>query len=186
MGAGAQSQASPVVIGEAVHIRSSVLKEERTLLISKPAGYEDGADRYPVLYVLDGETLFRSSSAIAEFLAASERIPEMLVVAIASGSFQQRTRDLTPPSSAEIDNRFSPGNGGADAFLSFVADELIPLVDKTYRTRPYRVLAGHSFGGLFAIHALTAKPNLFNAYIAIDPTLSWNSGAVVEEAESFF
>jgi hypothetical protein len=186
MGAGAQSQASPVVIGEAVHIRSSVLKEERTLLISKPAGYEDGADRYPVLYVLDGETLFRSSSAIAEFLAASERIPEMLVVAIASGSFQQRTRDLTPPSSAEIDNRFSPGNGGADAFLSFVADELIPLVDKTYRTRPYRVLAGHSFGGLFAIHALTAKPNLFNAYIAIDPTLSWNNGAVVAEAESFF
>jgi len=110
----------------------------------------------------------------------------MLVVAIASGSFEQRTRDLTPPSSAEIDNRFSPGNGGADVFLSFVAGELIPFVDKTYRTRPYRVLVGHSFGGLFAIHALTAKPKLFNAYIASDPTLSWNNGAVVAEAESFF
>jgi uncharacterized protein len=181
----AQSQPSPVVIGEIVHIRSSVLKEERTLFISKPAGYEDGADRYPVLYVLDGETLFRSSGAIAEFLAASERTPEMLVVAIASGSFEQRTRDLTPPSSAEIDNRFSPGNGGADAFLSFVAGELIPFVDKTYRTRPYKVLIGHSFGGLFAIHALVVRPKLFNAYIAIDPTLSWNNGAVIAEAESF-
>lgn len=185
-GAGAQSQASAVVIGEVVHLRSNVLKEERTLLISKPAGYAEGADRYPVLYVLDGETLFRSSSAIAEFLAASDRIPEMLVVAIESGSFAQRTRDLTPPSSAEIDNRFSPGNGGADAFLSFVADELIPFVDKTYRTRPYRLLVGHSFGGLFAIHALTTKPKLFNAYVAIDPTLSWNGGAVVAQAESFF
>ena len=184
--AGAPSQANPVVIGEVVHLRSNVLKEERTLLISKPAGYAEGADRYPVLYVLDGETLFRSSSAIAEFLAASDRIPEMLVVAIESGSFAQRTRDLTPPSSAEIDNRFSPGNGGADAFLSFVADELIPFVDKTYRTRPYKVLVGHSFGGLFAIHALTAKPKLFNAYIAIDPTLTWNGGAEVAKAESLF
>ena len=185
-GGGVQSQASPVGIGEVVHIRSNVLKEERTLLISKPAGYAEGAERYPVLYVLDGETLFRCSSVIAEFLADNERIPEMLVVAIESGSFAQRTRNLTPPSSAEIDNRFSPGNGGADAFLSFVADELIPFVDKSYRTRPYRVLVGHSFGGLFAIHALAAKPKLFNAYIAIDPTLTWNGGAEVAKAESLF
>jgi predicted alpha/beta superfamily hydrolase len=186
VGAGAQSPPSPVVIGEIAHIRSSVLKEERTLLVSKPAGYESGADRYPVLYVLDGETLFRPSSAIAEFMAANDRIPEMLVVAIESGAFEQRTRDLTPPSSAEIDNRFSPGNGGADAFLSFLATELIPFVDRTWRTRPYRILAGHSFGGLFAIHALTVKPQFFNAYIAMDPTLSWNNGAVVAQAESFF
>ena len=181
-----RSQPSPVVIGEAVQFRSNVLKEERTLFISKPAGYENGADRYPVLYVLDGEILFRSSSAIAEFLAASDRTPEMLVVAIASGSFEQRTRDLTPPSSVEMDNRFSPGNGGAAAFLSFVAGELIPFVDKTYRTRPYRLLAGHSFGGLFAIHTLAVQPKLFNAYIAIDPSLYWNNGAVVAEAESLF
>jgi predicted alpha/beta superfamily hydrolase len=186
MGARAQSPPSPLVIGEVVHVQSGILKEERTLLISKPAGYDDGAERYPVLYVLDGETLFRSSSAIAEFLADNDRIPQMLVVAIESGTFEQRTRDLTPPSSAELDNRFSPGNGGADAFLSFLADELSPFVDKTWRTRPYRVLAGHSFGGLFAIHALTAKPKLFDAYIAIDPTLSWNNGAPVAEAQSFF
>lgn len=186
IGARAQSQPNPVVIGEAVHIRSNVLNEERSLLISKPAGYEDGAGRYPVLYLLDGETQFRYTSGIVEFLAANDRIPKMLVVATASGSFAQRTRDLTPPSSSEIDNRFSPGNGGADRFLSFVAGELIPFVENTYRTRPYRVLAGHSYGGLFALHALTAKPKLFNAYIAIDPSLSWNNGAVVAQAESFF
>lgn len=182
----AQSSVSPIVIGEAVHIRSSVLNEERTLFISKPNGYDSSSDRYPVLYLLDGETLFHCTSGTVEFLSSTERIPEMLVVAVASGSYKQRTRDLTPHSSAEIDNRFSPGNGGADAFLSFMAGELIPYVDKTYRTRPYRVLVGHSFGGLFAIHALMANPKLFNAYIAIDPTLSWNNGAVVAQAESFF
>lgn len=186
VGARAQSPTNPLVIGESVHIRSNVLKEERELLISKPAGYGDGGERYPVLYLLDGETHFRYTSGIVEFLASNDRIPEMLVVAISSGSIEQRTRDLTPPSSAEIDNRFSPGNGGADAFLSFVADELIPFVESNYRTRPYRVLIGHSFGGLFTIHALIAKPKLFNAYISIDPTLTWNNGAVVAQAESFF
>ena len=182
----AEDRTSSMVIGEVVHIRSKVLHEERTLFVSKPAGYEDGADRYPVLYLLDGETHFRYTSGIVEFLADADRIPETIVVAIASGSIEQRTRDLTTPSSAEIDNRFSPGNGGADAFLSFLANELIPYVESAYRTRPYRMLAGHSFGGLFAIHSLTAKPKLFNAYIVIDPSLSWNHGAVVAEAEAFF
>lgn len=186
-GARAQSQTNPLVVGEVVHIRSNVLKEDRELLVSKPTGYEDGTDRYPVLYLLDGETHFRYTSGIVEFLASNDRIPEMLVVGISSGSIEQRTRDLTPPSSDDIiDNRFSPGNGGADAFLSFVADELIPYVEGNYRTRPYRVLVGHSFGGLFAIHAMMAKPKLFNAYIAIDPSLNWNKGAVVMQAESFF
>ena len=128
MGARAQSGTNPVVAGEVAHFRSRVLGEERTLFISKPGGYEDGADRYPVLYLLDGETHFRFASGIVEFLGANDRIPKMLVVAIASGNPAQRTRDLTPPSSAEIDNRFAPGNGGADAFLSFLAGELIPFV----------------------------------------------------------
>ena len=125
-----QSRADDVVVGKVTHIRSNVLNEERTLFIATPAGYEDGKDRFPVLYLLDGETHFRYTSGIVEFLAANDRIPEMLVVAIASGSFGQRIRDLTPPSSAEIDNRFRPGNGGADAFLSFLAGELVPFVER--------------------------------------------------------
>lgn len=182
----AQSHAQPVVIGEMAEIRSNVLKESRSLLISKPAGCDSGSDRYPVLYLLDGETHFHFVSGAVNFLADNDRIPKMLVVAIASGGFARRTRDLTPPSTAEIDNRFSPGNGGADAFLSFVADELIPYVDNAYRTRPYRMLAGHSYGGLFGIHALVTKPGLFNAYIAIDPSLDWNNEAVVTQADLFF
>jgi len=84
-----------------------------------------------------------------------------------------------------MDKRFSPGNGGASAFLSFIGDELIPFVDRTYRTRPYRLLMGHSFGGLFTIYALSTRPKLFNAYIAADPSIYWNNEAVVAQAESF-
>ena len=182
----AQSQGSPVVIGETVQLQSNVLKESRSLLISKPAGYDNSTDRYPVLYLLDGETHFHYASGIVSFLAVNDRIPKMLLVGIVSGGRERRTHDLTPPSAAEIDNRFSPGNGGAEAFLSFIAGEVIPFVDKTYRTRPYRMLVGHSFGGLFGIFALVTKPKLFNAYIAADPSLYWNNEAVVMQAESFF
>jgi uncharacterized protein len=62
----------------------------------------------------------------------------------------------------------------------------IPFVEKTYRTRPYRLLVGHSFGGLFAVYAMTKKPALFNGYIAADPSIYWNKQAVVGQLESFF
>ena len=169
-----------------VRLQSKTLKEARTLYIGKPAGYDGGTERYPVLYLLDGEEHFRYTSAIVDFLAGCDSIPGMLVVGIASGDPGKRTRDLTPPSTAEMDNRFSPGNGGAGAFLTFIAEELVPYVEKTYRTRPYRLLVGHSFGGLFAIQALIKKPTLFNGYIAADPSLYWNNQAVIAEAESFF
>jgi predicted alpha/beta superfamily hydrolase len=182
----AQSPGSPIVIGETVQLQSSILKESRSLLIAKPAGYDNSSDRYPVLYLLDGETHFHYTTGIVSFLAQNDRIPKMFVVGIISGGTARRTHDLTPPSAAEIDNRFSPGNGGADAFLSFIDNELIPFVDKSYRTRPYRMLAGHSFGGLFGIYALITKPKLFSAYIAADPSLHWNNEAVVAAAESFF
>lgn len=183
--AGAQTEPSPVTIGEAGSISSQILGESRRLFVSKPAAYEEEpAARYPVLYLLDGETHFTHASSIVRFLAASDRIPEMLVIGVASESMAKRTRDLTPPSSAEIDRRFSPGGGGADTFLAFIEHELIPHVERTYRTRPYRILAGHSFGGLFAIHALLSRPKLFKAFIVMDPSLSWNNNATVAKAET--
>ncbi len=181
-----QNQTNCISSGQTVEIPSKNLKQSRSLTISMPEGYENGTDAYPVLYLLDGESNFEYTVPIVRYLADNERIPEMIVVAIHSGDVARRTRDLTPPSQAEIDNRFSPGNGGADAFLSFISDELIPYVEKKYRTRPYRVLVGHSLGGLFAIHALVAKPKLFNAYIAVDPTVSWNNGAETVRARQFF
>jgi uncharacterized protein len=170
---------NPVVVGEVLNFRSAVLGEDRQLFIAKPAEYDSAAERYPVLYLLDAETHFRYVSGIVEFLAFADRIPQMIVVGIASGSRERRTRDLTPVSTSEMDQRFTPGNGGAANFLSFLTQELVPMVDKKYRTRPYRILVGHSHGGLFASYVLAEKPASFQSYLAIDPSLSWNNGAVV-------
>lgn len=172
----AQDQIPSRPVGRTVKLQSRILKQLRFLEISKPTGYEEESERYPVLYVLDAESNFQFTAAIVRFLADNDRIPGIIVVGIDSGSVARRTHDLTPPTKNETENRFSPHNGGADQFLAFMSGELLPYVEHNYRTRPYRILVGHSFGGLFALHTLASKPNLFNAYIAIDPTAGWNNG----------
>ena len=76
-------------------------------------------------------------------------------------------------------------SGGADKFLQFIETELMPEVEKRYRTQPFRVLAGHSLGGLFAVHALSTRPGLFNAYVAVSPSLWWDGQSEVNRFEGF-
>ncbi|TFH66787.1 MAG: alpha/beta hydrolase [Gemmatimonadales bacterium] len=103
----------------------------------------------------------------------------MIVVAIPNTG--DRTRDLTPASETEHAGTGFPTAGGADRFLGFLADELIPHIDSTYRTETFRVLVGHSIGGLFATHALLTRPDLFRGYVAISPILWWNRKSLVDE-----
>jgi pimeloyl-ACP methyl ester carboxylesterase len=76
--------------------------------------------------------------------------------------------------------------GAADKFLSFIADELLPTIDRNYRTRPYRVLIGHSLGGLFAVYALMNCPEVFKGYLISSPSLWWDDQALVKAAQPFF
>jgi predicted alpha/beta superfamily hydrolase len=154
------------------------------LLIATPEGYDQETGRYPVLYVLDGDENFVQAVGIVRSLTGSDRIPPMLVVGVGN---TDRMRDLTPRTEVENEIRFFPKNGGADAFLQLIGGELIPYVDTHYRPRPYKVLVGHSLGGLFAIYTLASSPTLFNAYIVIDPTLlSWNNHATLAKLETVF
>jgi predicted alpha/beta superfamily hydrolase len=99
-------------------------------------------------------------------------------------------RDLTP-TRADLKNPDGtvdtfPTSGGADRFLDFIQTELIPEIEKRYRTAPYRIFAGHSLGGLLAIHALITRPNLFNAFIAVSPSLQWDNWHTLHQAQQFF
>jgi len=99
-----------------------------------------------------------------------------------------RARDMTPtkPATAFGDMPWRGGVGGADKFLSFIADELLPTIDRNYRTRPYRVLVGHSLGGLFAVYALINRPEVFKGYVVISPSLWWDDQVLVKAAQPFF
>jgi predicted alpha/beta superfamily hydrolase len=164
-------------------IKSSVLGEDRTILVRTPPGYETNKLAYPVLYMTDGDAHIGHTASTIEFLARNGRMSEMIVVGITN---TDRTRDLTPAKATGPNAAQFPSAGGADNFLKFIETEVIPEIEKRYRVQPYRVLAGHSFGGLFAVHALITRPELFNSYVAVSPSLQWSDEATLKRAEEFF
>jgi predicted alpha/beta superfamily hydrolase len=187
----AQDGGNPITIGVTRTLHSDVLGEDRALLIYTPpthrraqayAARGQAAERFPVIYLLDGDGHFHHTTGLVEYLSSLNRMPAAIVVAIPN---TDRTRDLTPPFTT-IDTSQFPTAGGADDFLRFLKDELIPFIDGEYRTAPYRVLVGHSFGGLFAVHALLREPDSFQAHIAISPSLWWDEESLVADAAVFF
>ncbi|MGH9928833.1 MAG: alpha/beta hydrolase-fold protein [Pyrinomonadaceae bacterium] len=164
-------------------IKSQVLGEDRVIFVRTPQGYATNNLKYPVLYMTDGDAHLAHTSSTIEFLAQNGRMPEMILVGITN---TDRTRDLTPAKAVGPNAAQFPTAGGADNFLKFIETELIPEVEKTYRTQPYRILAGHSLGGLFAVHALITRPELFNSYIAVSPSLQWSDETTLKRAEEFF
>ena len=188
--AGAEARAqAPQPAGDAperISIKSQVLGEERTVLVRVPAGYARGSERFPVLYMTDGDAHIQHTSATVQFLARHARMPEMIVVGVTN---TDRTRDLTPTRVEQLPgnpNARFPTSGGADKFLKFFETELIPHIESKYRTQPFRALAGHSLGGLFAVHAMVTKPELFNSYIAVSPSLQWDNFVMIDRAKEFF
>jgi uncharacterized protein len=180
----------PVVIGTTTTLRSEVLEEDRRLLIYLPNGYEQPTERYPVLYRLAGPAHFHHVTGTIGFLARAARIPPMIVVGIAN---TDRDRDTKPAANvtrftAELPHFQAtvtidyPSGAGADRFLRFLTEELAPHIDGLYRTADFRLLVGHSSGGLFTLHALLSRPEAFNAFIASSPSLWWDEEALVKQA----
>lgn len=167
-----------IVIGERIKFHSNILNEERTLLIYLPPNYQHSTERYPVLYLLDGTWNFHHVTAAVQFLSAQRLIPRMIVAGLAN---TDRNRDFLPTHMNHIRT-----SGGGDNFLKFIETEWIPYMDKHFRAEPYRILVGHSFGGLFSVYAMLTKPDLFNAYIAISPSLHWDNMLVLKKAQKFF
>src|ERR1700752_1934054 len=166
-------------------LKSTVLGEERVMLVRTPVGYETNTVKYPVLYMTDGDGHMGHTASTIEFLVGNGRISDLIVVGVTN---TDRTRDLTPAKSTQKnpagEPRF-PTAGGADNFLKFFETELIPEIEKQYRVQLYRIFAGHSLGGLFAIHSMMTKPGLFNSYVAVSPSLQWENGEALKRAEDF-
>jgi len=155
-------------------INSEILNEERDLIIYLPDDYYSSENQYPVLYLLDGRTHFHHATGAVNFLTIYEKIPHMIVVSIIN---VDRNRDFSPVHDESI-----PTSGGAEKFLGFVSEELIPKLDKDYRTSGFNVLMGHSFGGTFAVYSLLTKPDVFDAYIAVSPYLLYADNYLVKES----
>ena len=185
-----QPSDSRTTIGHTDSVASVILKETRKYYVYVPGSYNSLTaknETYPVIYLLDGNDHFHSVSGLVQFLGSySHTMPEMIVVAIPN---TDRTRDLTPTNTTTMNGKeydWLKTSGGNDAFLKFIQTELIPKIESKYRTKPYRIFIGHSFGGIAVINALYTMPQTFNAYISIDPSLWWDDKVLLKKARSYF
>ncbi|MGA7379975.1 MAG: alpha/beta hydrolase-fold protein [Terriglobales bacterium] len=171
---------------ELLLVHSNVLNEDRVMWVRMPAAARGKTDRYAVLYITDGGSDVNEIGGVIDFLADANLMPPLIVVGITN---TDRNRDLTPTRAGIKHSDGSvepfPTTGGADKFLDFMQTELVPEIDKRYPTEPYRILVGHSLGGLFAVHAMIARPELFNAYIASSPSLWWDDAGTVRDVQAF-
>jgi predicted alpha/beta superfamily hydrolase len=179
-----------IVIGKVDSVYSNILGEQRKVWVYVPSGFlgtNDSTTRFPVVYLLDGDSHFQSVVGVIQQLSeanGNSNFPQMIVVAIPN---IDRTRDLTPMHISSdlpnMDSNASKNTGGGENFVAFMEKELIPHIDSIYPTQPYRLLIGHSFGGLTVMNVLTNHTKLFNAYVAIDPSMWYDKERFLKATE---
>ncbi len=136
---------------------SNILGEDRPVSIYLPTSYYDDGKEYPVLFHLDGDVI-----QLDEFIDFSHKsnsnieFPEMIYVSIRN---TDRNRDMSP-----IETSFCE-NPGADIFLEFLVEELIPFIEGNYRTEQFRILCGQSYSSVFTLYALLENQTHFNGYV---------------------
>ena len=182
--AGQDQAAGPIAVGETFTIESVVLGETRRINVYRPPSWDEapGAPR-PVLYMPDGGIAedFLHIAGLLQVSTGNGSMRPFLLVGIEN---TERRRDLTGPTTNEEDRKIAPRVGGSAAFRRFIRDELIPQIDARYRTTGERAIVGESLAGLFVVETLFAEPELFDTYVAFDPSLWWNNAGLLDAARA--
>lgn len=169
----AATEGQTITIGETHRIVSRHLGEERVVNIYLPAGYEDAAKRFPVLYLIDGglDQDFLHIAGTSHLGGIWARSQPVIVVGIET---KDRRRELTGPTQdAKLLAQF-PTAGSSAAFRAFIRDEVKPFIERTYRTNGQDGVIGESLAGLFIVETYLAEPGLFDSFAAISPSLWWD------------
>ncbi|MGH9419601.1 MAG: alpha/beta hydrolase, partial [Thermoanaerobaculia bacterium] len=162
-------------------IQSTTLKEPRKVNVYLPPQYPNNRREFPVLFMPDGglDEDFPHVTRTVDSLIALHAIRPIIVVGIPN---TQRRRDLTGPTRIKSDSAIAPQVGGSAEFRRFIRYELIPEIARRYRISPERGIIGESLAGLFIVETFLDEPDLFTHYIALDPSVWWNSGMTVDSA----
>lgn len=176
--------ATPLVIGQTFTLESRALGETRRINVYLPPAYTDSATvRLPVLYMPDGGLGedFLHVAGLVQVLTGNGTMRPFILVGIEN---TQRRRDLTGPTTVAEDRKIAPKVGGSAAYRQFIREELMPQVRQRYRTTAETAIVGESLAGLFVVETLLLEPNLFNTYLAFDPSLWWNKGQLAAQAST--
>jgi predicted alpha/beta superfamily hydrolase len=182
-------------------ITSTITGKDYQLYISFPESYASNeTSTFPVLYVLDGRYSFHSILGTQDVLALTKSLEEVIIVAIGSGLDTQswlknRLYDYTPTANTAreraLEERwgFAAGaliSGGATEFLKSLKTEIIPFIDKQYKTNADRGISGHSQGGLFAAYCFINSDGYFTRFGINSPAFYWDNEKVLRQAISQF
>lgn len=176
-----KENSKPFVLGVVDEIWSKELSEKRVLNIYLPEGYDaNDTITYPVVYLLDGsvDEDFIHVVGLYQFNSFPwvNRVPKSIIVGIAN---TDRQRDFTYATTIPEDKKKFPTTGGSGKFIRFIEKELQPYIQQQYRTNGMRTIIGESLGGLLATEILLKKPQLFDKYIIISPSLWWDDGSLL-------
>jgi uncharacterized protein len=177
--AAAEDKAAPLAIGDTFTIASKILGETRRINVYLPPGSPEA--RLPVLYMPDGGLGedFLHVAGLVQVSVGNGTMRPFLLVGIEN---TERRRDMTGPTENEEDKKIAPHVGGSAAFRAFLRDELMPQVKSRYRTTNETAIVGESLAGLFVVETFLLEPDLFDTYIAFDPSLWWNRQKLLDGA----
>jgi predicted alpha/beta superfamily hydrolase len=178
---------------EVRNLYSNIVDQEYKIMIALPEGGPDPEMHFPVLYVLDPDAMFAAITQIIRLQQVLNELPEIILVGIGYPALTYketlglRSRDYSPTEDPAWLEKFmqarslsqSYGTGGADAFLSFIKEELMPFIQSNYPVDPSdQALGGSSLSGLFGLYALFQEPELFQKYLIGSPSLWWDDGVM--------
>ena len=172
---------APLVIGETFTVDSKIMHEVRRINVYKPPGYTDSSARVPVLYMPDGGMAedFLHVAGLVQVGVGNGTMRPFLLVGIEN---TERRRDTTGPTENAEDRKIAPRVGGSATFREFIRKELMPLIKSRYRTTDETAIVGESLAGLFVVETFLREPDMFDTYIAFDPSLWWNNGKLATDA----
>lgn len=162
-------------------IQSKVMNENRVINVWLPPTYKLLQDSLPVMYMADGgvhEDFPHIANTLAKLIEEGKIAP-LILVGIEN---TQRRRDLTGKTESKKDKKIAPAVGGSEIFRAFIQQELFIEVNKRYKVTDERTIIGESLSGLFVMETFFLTPDLFDNYIAFDPSLWWNKHFLVQTA----
>lgn len=165
--------ANPITIGESHTFTSEILDDVRQINVWLPTGYSESAEKYPVVYLLDGALTqdFHHIAALGQLASLSWTFGPMIIVGVES---KERRAEFTPVATDPRYLMAFPKSGRASTYRKFLREEVIPFVEGQYRTGERRALMGESLAGLFVVDTVLSEPGLFQDYVAISPSLWWD------------
>ena len=172
---------TPIVIGQSFALPSAIMGAAREINVWLPPGYADSGKTYPVLYVLDGsqDQDFHHISGIAQLGTIVGTTRDVIVVGVAS--VDRRNELALPTEDPELIARY-PTQGQSDRFRRFLSEEVQPFINARYRTSGETALMGESLAGLFVVETFLKEPQMFDAYVAVSPSLWWDGGRLARQA----